>query len=101
MKRFKKDKTPTKAFLRFMEDKYHQYLRCDIYDLSQIYTKWSEKKQKALDEIRDRASSIPNIISYNSQCFTVAYIIQDEIWDCELFCVETKDNIYMIDVRYL
>lgn len=101
MKRFRKDGTPTNQFKAFMQGKYKAYMQSTKTSLFEVYGKPSEAKLRALDDIRSRADTAVYIISHNSQNFTVAYFIIDESLDCELFVVETKDNIYIISEVYL
>ena len=101
MKRFKKDGTPTKAFLRFMRGHYYRTKFCDTFNIYDCYTNPSTSKIKAFEDILRKADSQVYILGYNTFNFTVAYFIYDDSLDTDLFVVETKDNIYIISEVYL
>ena len=101
MKRFKEDGTPTHEFEAFMRRRYRDYMMSNDTSIYDAYAKPSQEKIDAMENIRSKAYTTPYIISYNAFIFTVAYFIFDESLDCELFVVETKDNVYVISEDYL
>lgn len=101
MKRWKKDGQPTNQFKAFMQSKYRAYMQSTATSLFDVYNKPSQAKIEALEIIKTKSDTAVYIISYNTQNFTVAYFIYDEALDTNLFCVETKDNTYIISEDFI
>ena len=89
----------TQTYIKFMRHAYDRYLESNHSSIFDVYENPSDTKIYSFEKIKQRAETTPYIIAHNCMKYTAAYFITT--LGEEIFVVETANNTYEIESKYL